>query len=63
VEPKVKVIKGLQIVQTLISDTSNAVGDMVLPYRENRMTLAAIYDKLAQAENILNAIMEEDFWS
>ncbi len=59
---KSKALEGLQHVQTLLSDTSNAVGDMTLPYRENRLTLAAIYSKLTEAERILDAIMEEDFW-
>jgi len=60
---KAKILEGLQQVQTLIYDSNEAVAAMILPFREQRLTLAGVYDKLAQAEGILEKILDLEFWN
>lgn len=59
---KAKIVEGLQRVQSLLYDSRNSIGDMVLPYREPKLQLAGVYDKLVQSEDILEAILDEEFW-
>ena len=60
---KAKILEGLQSVQTLIYDSGSAIGDMTLVYPEPKLTLAGVYDKLAQAEEILEKILDLEFWN
>lgn len=59
---KAKIVAGLHQIQTLLFDSRNSIGDMVLPYREPKLQLAGIYDKLVQSEDILEKILEEELW-
>jgi hypothetical protein len=59
---KAKILEGLQHVQTLLYDSRSAIGEVIVN-RPIKLTLAGVHDRLVQSEEILEKILDLEFWN